>query len=337
MSLTIKAYFEKAGSTEVEIRRFNISTDVSRSYDNLIKKVASIFPSLKEGEFSVSWKDSDGDLVLFSSDEELVEALGHVEDTLFKIFIRTKDSLAHGTSVALQRKVYGKVLQGILCNGCYRQMKGLRYKCMECADHNLCAVCERQGTHSEHRLLKVTQPNRAPFYVLPPHGRNGMMSPKITHYPGPRLDEDETKFTPPQHFFGWMRWWKRNWQSQKYMRCPMKQNSMYGELSLQDVQPPAYFFPSPRRQPPVLCEFSPRDRTASGICSSTKMAPNLDKFKDMKISRNAEVVIDLTAEVEQNVTMGMERLLVGQTDTRVECDTEEIRQATEKIILDDNK
>lgn len=56
MSLTVKAYYQKDGTSEPEIRRFNIPTDVSSSYDYLEKKIAAIFPSLREGHFCVHWK-----------------------------------------------------------------------------------------------------------------------------------------------------------------------------------------------------------------------------------------------------------------------------------------
>ena len=34
--------------------------------------------------------DSDGDVVAFSTDEELMEALGYVSDGIFKVYITTK-------------------------------------------------------------------------------------------------------------------------------------------------------------------------------------------------------------------------------------------------------
>ena len=56
MSLTVKAYLEKDGKVDGEIRRFGVPADVSSSYDYLVKKVAAIFPSLREGHFSLYWK-----------------------------------------------------------------------------------------------------------------------------------------------------------------------------------------------------------------------------------------------------------------------------------------
>ena len=63
MSVTIKAYFEKGGTQDVEIRRFPVPADVSTSYAYLSKKIANIFPALREGHFSTFWKGK----ILFSN------------------------------------------------------------------------------------------------------------------------------------------------------------------------------------------------------------------------------------------------------------------------------
>lgn len=56
MSLTVKAFLEKDGKFDGEIRRVAIPADVSSSYAYLTKKIEGIFPSLVEGHFSLHWK-----------------------------------------------------------------------------------------------------------------------------------------------------------------------------------------------------------------------------------------------------------------------------------------
>lgn len=90
-----------------------------------------------------------------------------------------------GSSTSVQQETHGKVHQGVVCDGCNGQVKGIRYKCMECDDYDLCAVCEQKGAHSEHNMMKITKPNRAPFYVPPPHRGHGMTRPGHTRFPGP--------------------------------------------------------------------------------------------------------------------------------------------------------
>ena len=56
MALTVKAFLAKDGVWDAEIRRCQVPVDASSSYEYLHKKLCEIFPSLKEGQFSLCWK-----------------------------------------------------------------------------------------------------------------------------------------------------------------------------------------------------------------------------------------------------------------------------------------
>ncbi|XP_067660494.1 sequestosome-1-like [Haliotis asinina] len=90
-SVVIKASLEREGSSLPEVRRFSVPSDASASFDYLFKKISEVFPGLVRGNFNLYWKDSDGDLVSFSSDEELREALGFVRGSVFRIYIKMID------------------------------------------------------------------------------------------------------------------------------------------------------------------------------------------------------------------------------------------------------
>lgn len=93
MALMYKAYlYEKKVNKPKEIRRFSVDHDVSSSYEYLRKKVASVFPDLSEENFNLQWHDSDGDLIWFNSDEELIEALSEHNGGIFKLMIQEKQS-----------------------------------------------------------------------------------------------------------------------------------------------------------------------------------------------------------------------------------------------------
>ena len=46
----------------------------------------------------------------------------------------------------------------ILCDGCNQQVVGVRYKCLVCADYDLCGACEGRGTHSDHEMIRLRNP-----------------------------------------------------------------------------------------------------------------------------------------------------------------------------------
>ncbi|GFS21010.1 sequestosome-1 [Elysia marginata] len=90
MDLVVKAFLFKSDNS-TEVRRLHLSLsrpgEVSGKFRQLHSQLAAIFPDLKEKSFIVSWKDSDGDYVLMSSDEELLEALSEIENKQLKVYI----------------------------------------------------------------------------------------------------------------------------------------------------------------------------------------------------------------------------------------------------------
>lgn len=98
MSIQCKAYLSQDGAKEAtEIRNFRLDEGAASNYDYLRKKIATIFPNLGWDEdgsaFILRWKDSTGDMITFSSDEELVDALGQMPgDGVFRIYITHRKS-----------------------------------------------------------------------------------------------------------------------------------------------------------------------------------------------------------------------------------------------------
>ena len=86
MSLTVKAFFKE------EIRRFGLDVANASSFAYLEGKLRASFQNLPpKGKLLMKWKDSDGDLITFSTDEELVEALSSAENGVFKVHLEKRD------------------------------------------------------------------------------------------------------------------------------------------------------------------------------------------------------------------------------------------------------
>jgi hypothetical protein len=50
----------------------------------------------------------------------------------------------------------------IICDGCnMAPIIGVRYKCVQCPDYDLCENCEAKGVHQEHTFVKVKSPDQA--------------------------------------------------------------------------------------------------------------------------------------------------------------------------------
>ncbi|XP_033742230.1 sequestosome-1-like [Pecten maximus] len=205
MSLTVKATLHR---TEPEIRRFAVPADVSSSFEYLKKKISDIFPSLRQGKFALYWKDQDGDLITFNSDEELLEALGFVNDGMLRVFINESDG--QSTQGARPDEGTGEKHPNVICDGCEGAIFGSRFKCVICPDYDLCASCEKKGMHSEHDMLKITTPVSGgpgffasmfgpPPHCPPPHGPHGQHGPH--------------GFVPPPHFRRWMQRFMRRWHN----------------------------------------------------------------------------------------------------------------------------
>ena len=53
------------------------------------------------------------------------------------------------------------------CDACLGDIVGHRYKCLECADYDLCEKCEKNSVHFEHAMVRIVHPNKTkiPAYV----------------------------------------------------------------------------------------------------------------------------------------------------------------------------
>lgn len=112
------------------------------------------------------YRDEEGDLVAFSTDEELSMGLEMINDDVFRLYIKEKreckrEHRAHCGPENTQNVVHPNVT----CDGCEGAVVGNRYKCLICPDYDLCSTCEGKGIHKEHNMIMFPTP--MPF----PHGR----------------------------------------------------------------------------------------------------------------------------------------------------------------------
>merc|ERR1711963_979140 len=139
---------------QLEVRRFLVPQDCSTSLLYLKEKIRTAFGARLHGNFKISWLDQDQDQVIIDADEDLMIALNDQSGPLFKINVildvqgETRSGEAH---------------PGVICDGCQGPVVGPRYKCLECLDYDLCSSCEKQGTHPNHNMIRITNPDSNAF------------------------------------------------------------------------------------------------------------------------------------------------------------------------------
>ncbi|XP_077387226.1 sequestosome-1 [Festucalex cinctus] len=178
MSVTVKAYLLGKEESVREIRRFLVEQDAMGSFEHLCDKTCQMFPGLKKAAFNMYYKDCEGDLVAFSSDDELNMGVACVKDDVFRVFIKEKkehrrDFPVHalppnafaGAAVAAPPPPphLATVHTNVMCDGCEGPVAGVRFKCSVCPNYDLCSACQAQGKHTEHPLLPIWHPLQALF------------------------------------------------------------------------------------------------------------------------------------------------------------------------------
>ncbi|KAI3351381.1 hypothetical protein L3Q82_020195, partial [Scortum barcoo] len=174
MSLTVKAYLLGKDESVKEVRRFTVDQQVSSSFIYLSKKTSGVFTNLRSDGFNMYYKDEDGDLVAFSSDDELMMGLACMKDATFRLFIKEKKEHRRDFPLhAFPPFTFGHpppppsgvhpappptLHPNITCDGCEGPVVGTRFKCSVCPDYDLCSACQARGTHTEHALLPIWHP-----------------------------------------------------------------------------------------------------------------------------------------------------------------------------------
>ncbi|GAB6029226.1 Sequestosome-1 [Chamberlinius hualienensis] len=170
--VSIKSYLDaKDFYGQEEIRRFRLLAEAHYLYQTLKEKLAILFPILQRKPFDILYKDQDDEFINVSSEEELAFAISMLANKSdnnhpLRLFIKGVHYEREEKNPSLD-ETDDIVHEGVTCDGCQNNIRGFRYKCLECVDFDLCAQCEVKKLHSDHAMIRLATPQKTEFFRLP--------------------------------------------------------------------------------------------------------------------------------------------------------------------------
>ncbi|VDK76904.1 unnamed protein product [Litomosoides sigmodontis] len=139
-------------------RRFQLPVDADDLYKLLLMKINAVAPDFTG---KLGWEDEEGDLIYFSTDDELRGALQTVANNQLRIQTiaeRPKREEKLEKDTKKENKKVKEIHPFVTCDHCDQPLYGIRYKCSVCDDFDLCEECEKDGTHPDHALIRYATP-----------------------------------------------------------------------------------------------------------------------------------------------------------------------------------
>lgn len=196
-----------------EVRRILLKdSDSSMAYAKLEDTCKTLFSTtLTNKPFEIYWKDEDGDVVVISSDMELLAAVHGMslpQTNLLRFFIREKSA----GSDANEEKPAGPsrrneseeeiVHTGVTCDECgMSPIVGIRYKCAVRENYDLCEHCECAKAQP-YPVVKITDPAQAPSALIYVFGDHQPNFPPAATANGSAGDFWQRGARPGYHSFG---------------------------------------------------------------------------------------------------------------------------------------
>ena len=139
--VAFKAFLEdRELEGEREVRRFQMKNSTFMSFSSLKERLHEVFPQLQQNLFSVSWQDTEGDMVTINSDEELEIALTELE-LPYKLRIAMAKQTTQNNPVVKSRNISLKT----------QEQSSEK-------NNSQCKLCNEFGEEGVQNFLKLGQP-----------------------------------------------------------------------------------------------------------------------------------------------------------------------------------
>lgn len=155
----------KSLNDPIDIKIFNfpmmvfngITVHVEKLFQTFKSSVHQAFPAVFD--YNIYYIDDEKDFISITSFLEFGQVLtGQMEK-----FCIIPNSKGYYPDVVQEEKIGNETIiihQGITCDGCRMvNIKGKRYKCLECSNFDLCGECESKGMHPLHNMILFVKPD----------------------------------------------------------------------------------------------------------------------------------------------------------------------------------
>jgi len=152
--------FLKLDHKEVEVRRFDCAENVN--YEDFRQRVKDAFEHLPDDDFALKWEDEDGDKVSITNEIEFQFALTQLNASTGTVRVDVEIleipwwKQLQRSSQPFWANCVGEEHEGVFCHCCQSQVRGFRYKCLTCANVDICGACEDKGMHPRHDMIRIS-------------------------------------------------------------------------------------------------------------------------------------------------------------------------------------
>lgn len=152
--------FLKLDHKEVEVRRFDCAENVN--YEDFRQRVKDAFEHLPDDDFALKWEDEDGDKVSITNEIEFQFALTQLNASTGTVRVDVEIleipwwKQLQRSSQPFWANCVGEEHEGVFCHCCQSQVHGFRYKCLTCANVDICGACEDKGMHPRHDMIRIS-------------------------------------------------------------------------------------------------------------------------------------------------------------------------------------
>ncbi|KZC07494.1 Sequestosome-1 [Dufourea novaeangliae] len=153
-SKDVKVSLQNNDGSIKEIRRFIYNDLMVVTFDDVYKKIRSLFPELHNKDFIILWIDDENDKITVASNDEFASVKKTIDKKFIEI-LRLYIQVPNENKKVSPPKEEGVFHFNIACDGCNSDILGFRYKCIQCDNFDLCSQCEALNLHADHWMIRM--------------------------------------------------------------------------------------------------------------------------------------------------------------------------------------